>query len=66
LLLAALAGATEETAVSVAVWSSVACLFGFELIAGLRSRSKPGELALEVVVSLTMGVAILALKVILH
>jgi hypothetical protein len=66
LLGAAVAGATEETAVSVAVWSSVACLFGFELIAGLRSRAKPGELALEVAVSLTMGVAILALKVILH
>ena len=38
----------------------------FELVAGLRSRASPGELALEVGVGLAMGVAILGLRIVLH
>ncbi len=66
LLLAWAAGATQETAVTVALWTSVASLVAFELAAGVRSRATPGELALEMGVGMTMGLAILALKVVLH
>ncbi|MHB8532038.1 MAG: hypothetical protein ACYDC2_04890 [Solirubrobacteraceae bacterium] len=66
LLLAALAGADQETAVTAALWSAVASLVLLELIAGLRSGAARGELVIEVAVGLTMGLAILALKVILH
>ena len=36
------------------------------LIAGIRARSTPRELVLEVGVGATMGLAIVALKVVLH
>jgi len=60
------AGASQEGAVTVALWSAVASLVGFELAAGVRSDATPGELALEVGVGLAMGLAIIAIKVVLH
>jgi hypothetical protein len=66
LLVAALLGASQETAVTTAVWISAGGLVAFELIAGLRSKAGRGELALELTVGVTMGVAILALKIVLH
>jgi hypothetical protein len=66
LAIAALTGATQETAVTAAVWSSIVSLATFELIAGLRSGASRGELALEVGVGVAMGLAILALKIVLH
>jgi hypothetical protein len=66
LAISALAGATQETAVTAAVWSSIVSLAAFELIAGLRSGANRGELALEVGVGVAMGLAILALKIVLH
>jgi VIT1/CCC1 family predicted Fe2+/Mn2+ transporter len=66
LAIAALAGAAQETAVTAAVWSSIVSLAVFELIAGLRSGASRGELALEVGVGVAMGLAILALKIVLH
>ncbi len=60
------AGAAQQTAVTAALWSSVASLLAFELIAGVRSRSRGGELALEASVGVAMGLAILALKIVLH
>ncbi len=66
LALAWIAGASQQSAVTAALWSTAACLVAFELIAGLRSHATRGELALQVGVGVTMGVAILALKVILH
>lgn len=59
-------GAQQEAAVTAALWSAIASLLMFELIAGLRSRATAAELALEVGVGLAMGLAILALKIILH
>lgn len=59
-------GAGQETAVDWALWSVVASLVVFEAIAGLRSRAAPSELAVEVAVGATMGLAVLALKIILH
>ena len=60
------AGASQEAAVTVALWSAVASLVGFELAAAIRSDATPGELALEVSVGLAMGLAIIAIKVLLH
>lgn len=66
LLLTAALGASRATAVSAAVWASAASIALFELIAGLRSHAERRELVLEVSVGIAMGVAILALKIVLH
>jgi hypothetical protein len=60
------AGAAQQTAVTAALWSTIASLVGFELLAGVRARASPRELALEAGVGAAMGVAILALKIVLH
>jgi hypothetical protein len=66
LIVAWAAGAAQATAVDAALWSVVASLIGFELIAGIRSRATPGELALEIGVGGVLGLGILALKILLH
>jgi hypothetical protein len=60
------AGASQETAVTAALWSAVASVIIFELVAGIRSNATPAELALDVGVGVVMGLAIIALKVVLH
>lgn len=59
------AGASRETAVTAALWSAVASLVLFELAAGVRSRASAGELALDVSIGATMGLAILAMRAVL-
>jgi hypothetical protein len=66
LLIAAAAGAAQQTAVTAALWSVVASLIAFELLAAIRSRASPGELALEVGVGIAMGLGVLALRIVLH
>jgi hypothetical protein len=66
LLVAWAAGASRETAMTAGIWTAVAALIGFELAAGMRSRAKPVEIALEVLVGATMGLALLALRALLH
>ncbi len=66
LLVAWAVGASQETAVAAGVWTAAASLVGFEVAAGLRSRAKPAELTLEVVAGATMGLALLALRALLH
>jgi hypothetical protein len=66
LLVAWAAGASQSTAVTAAVWTTVVCLVGFELAAGIRSGAKAQELMMEVLVGTTMGIAILALRALLH
>jgi hypothetical protein len=66
LLIAWASGATQQTAVSAALWSAVACLILLELLAGIRSRATPRELLLEVAVGVAMGMGILVLKIVLH
>jgi hypothetical protein len=66
LLIAWATGASQETGVTVALWTAVVSLVLFELVAGLRSRASAGELALEVGVGVAMGVAILGLRTLLH
>jgi hypothetical protein len=59
-------GLPLRTAVTAALWSAIASLVVFELLAGIRSRATPGELALDVGVGVAMGLTILLLKVVLH
>jgi len=66
LLLAWAAGASQETAVTVAVWSAAAGVVTLELVAGIRSRATPRELAFQAAVGAAMGLALLMLKVVLH
>jgi hypothetical protein len=66
LLVAWATGAGQETAVAAGIWTAVASLIVFEIAAGLRSRAAPTELAIEVLVGATMGLAILALRALLH
>jgi hypothetical protein len=66
LALAWAAGATQHTAVLVALWSAIASLVMFELFAGIRSGANARELAFDAGVGATMGVAVLALKIVAH
>lgn len=66
LLVAWAVGASQETAVAAGVWMAAASLVAFEVAAGLRSRAKPAELTLEVLVGATMGLALLVLRALLH
>ena len=59
-------GVALQSAGTAALWSAIASLVAFELIAGVRAKATASELVLEGCVGATMGVAILALKIILH
>jgi hypothetical protein len=59
-------GASQETAVTAAVWACVGSLIALELLAGIRAKSTPGELVLEGCMGTAMGLGILALRAILH
>jgi hypothetical protein len=66
LLVAWATGASQTTAVTAGVWTVVVSLIAFEVAAGVRSRAKPIEIAFEVLIGATMGLAILALRALLH
>ncbi len=66
LIVAWISGAGQQAGVTAAVWTAAVSLIAFELTAGVRSKATPGELAIEGGVGTAMGLAILALKVILH
>jgi hypothetical protein len=66
LLVAWAIGAEQATAVTAGVWAAVVSLIAFEVAASIRSRAKPVELVLQVLVGATMGLAILALRALLH
>ncbi len=66
LLVAWVTGAAQETAVTAALWSAVASVIAFELAAGVRSGASRSELVLDLSVGVTMGVGIIALRVLLH
>ena len=59
-------GVSETTAVTAAIWSVIVSLVVFELIAGFRSHATPVEFLIDISFGLTMGVGILALKILLH
>lgn len=60
------AGASSQTAIDIALWSTVGMLVGLELIAGVRAKQRPLELLLSCCVGAGMGAAVLALKSLLH
>lgn len=59
-------GAPQTTAVTVGVWSAVASLVIFEIVAGLRAKARPPELVLQVSAGLALGIGVLALRALLH
>ncbi|HTU77821.1 MAG TPA: hypothetical protein VMF09_03590 [Solirubrobacteraceae bacterium] len=59
-------GAGQHTAVLAALWCAAASVVAFELLAGLRARASPRELVLDAAAGATLGLAILALKVVAH
>lgn len=65
-LVAWAAGAGLENADAIAVWTCAASIVAFELLAGVRAKSTRGELALEGCAGTAMGLAIVALRAIVH
>lgn len=66
LLIAWAAGSDQETAVSIALWTAVVSLVVLEVGAGIRARSRPLVVLLDASVGSAMGLAIVALKAIIH
>jgi hypothetical protein len=66
LLLAWVAGASQQAAVNAALWSVAGGLALLELAAGVRSRGRPRELALQTCVGVALGLGVIALRVVLH
>jgi hypothetical protein len=65
-VIAWLVGASQEACVTAALRAAVVTVVVFELLAGIRARSTPGELVLKAAVGVTMGLTILAVKAVLH
>jgi hypothetical protein len=59
-------GAARSTGVTVALWSSIVGVMALEVLAGVRARAGARELTLDAGVGAAMGIAILALKIVLH
>lgn len=66
LVIAWIAGASKEAGLTAGLRTAVVTVVLFELLAGIRAKSTPGELLLKACVGVTMGLAILALKGILR
>jgi hypothetical protein len=66
LVIAWAVGAGREAGVTAALRTAVVTVVVFELLAGIRAKSTPGELLLKAAVGVTMGLAILAVKGILR
>ena len=62
LLIAWIAGVALGDAITAAIWTAVVSLIVLELTAGILSRSRPLQLALDASVGAAMGLGILALK----
>lgn len=63
---AALAGASSEEAATAALVVCAASLLFLELAAGVLCSARPAELLLDGVIGATMGIGVLALRVVLH
>jgi hypothetical protein len=59
-------GGALQTAVTIAVWTSAVSLVVFELLAGVRAKATPAELAIEACVGAAMGLGVLLLRILLH
>lgn len=65
-LIAWMLGAGQSVGVTAGVWTAVASLLVFEIAAGVRSKAKAPEMALQIAVGATMGLGVLALRAVLH
>jgi hypothetical protein len=59
-------GASLTTAVNAAIWTSAAMIALIELIVGLRSDLSGRELAAQAMLGGVLGLAVVALRVVLH
>ena len=66
LLIVAALGASLSTAVLLAVWASAATILVFEVLAGVRAELRGTELIVQVCAGAVMGLAIIALRTVLH
>ena len=66
LLVCAMAGVSDSSAVTAAFVSAVVVLVVIEVVAGLRSARRARDVAVEVTLSAVMGLAVLSLKAIVH
>ncbi len=66
LVISWLAGASREGGVTAALRTAVVAVVVFELVAGIRAKSTPGELVLKAAVGVTMGIGLLAVKGVLR
>jgi hypothetical protein len=66
LLIAWVAGATVASGVTVALWATALSVVILEVAAAWRARLRPHEVWLQAAVGAIMGLAIIALKLILH
>ncbi len=66
LVIAWIAGASQQAGLTAALRTAVVTVVVFELLAGIRAKSTPAELLLKGAVGVTMGLAILALKGVLR
>jgi hypothetical protein len=66
LAVAAIAGADRETGVTIAVWSAAVSIAVLEIVAALRAHSTRAELLLETAIGVGMGLAVIALKAVMH
>jgi hypothetical protein len=60
------AGASQPEAATVGVWTAVGSLILFEIAAGLRAEVDGRDLLLDGLVGISVGLAILALRAIVH
>ncbi|MEA2199298.1 MAG: hypothetical protein QOJ25_3349 [Solirubrobacteraceae bacterium] len=66
LLIASAVGASLATAVLIATWTSAATVVAFEVVAAIRARLRGKELIVQVCVGGVMGLAIIALRTVMH
>ena len=66
LLIAWAAGAGVNGGVTAAVWTTAATILALEVAAGYRARLRPKRLLLQTSAGVAMGLAIVALRLILH
>jgi hypothetical protein len=66
LLIASGLGASLSSSVLIAVWTSALTILAFEVLAGIRAELQGAELAVQVCAGALMGLAIIALRTLLH
>jgi hypothetical protein len=61
-----IAGGTLSDAVTAAVWTSAGMVVVYEVVAGLRAELSGKEMAAQIAIGATLGVLVIALKLVLH